>query len=175
MLKNAGLGSMPGTATEILNDNVRKIICKGKLNVTEWKDVITTAHKVGVKTTCTMMYGHMESVKNRVKHLEILKNIPKETGGFTEFVPLNFMHEKASIYKKGKANPGAAGIEDLKVYVISRLMFQDLIPNIQVSWVKLGFKFAQTGLLAGANDMEELSEKKTFQNLQELLMELEPN
>lgn len=153
ILKNAGLGSMPGTAAEILNDDVRKIICNEKLNVAEWKDVIKTAHKIGVKTTCTMMYGHVESLENRVEHLEILRNIQEETGGFTEFVPLTFMYEKAPIYKKGKANPGATGIQDLKVYAISRLMFRDLIPNIQVSWVKLGFKFAQTGLLAGANDI----------------------
>lgn len=153
MLKNAGLGSMPGTAAEILVDDVRKVICNGKLLTAEWEDVIKTAHKVGVKTTCTMMYGHVESLEDRVKHMDILRNIQKETGGFTEFVPLTFMHEKAPIYKKGQANPGATGVQDLKVYAIARLMFQDLIPNIQVSWVKLGFKFAQTGLLAGANDM----------------------
>jgi len=153
MLKHAGLGSMPGTAAEILVDNVRKVICNGKLTTAEWEDVIKTAHKVGVKTTCTMMYGHVESLEDRVKHMDILRNIQKETGGFTEFVPLTFMHEKAPIYKKGQANPGATGVQDLKVYAIARLMFRDLIPNIQVSWVKLGFKFAQIGLLAGANDM----------------------
>jgi 5-amino-6-(D-ribitylamino)uracil---L-tyrosine 4-hydroxyphenyl transferase len=153
MLKKAGLGTMPGTAAEILNDDVRKIICDGKLSVAEWEEVIKTAHRTGVKTTCTMMYGHVESLEDRVKHLEILRNIQKETGGFTEFVPLTFMHTNAPIYKKGNANPGATGVQDLKVYAIARLMFQDLLPNIQVSWVKLGFKFAQTALLAGANDM----------------------
>ncbi|MBZ9570274.1 5-amino-6-(D-ribitylamino)uracil--L-tyrosine 4-hydroxyphenyl transferase CofH [Methanobrevibacter sp. TMH8] len=153
MLKRAGLGSMPGTAAEILVDDVRKVICNGKLTVSEWEDVVKTAHKVGVRTTCTMMYGHVETFEDRVKHMDILRNIQKETGGFTEFVPLTFMHEKAPIYKTGKSNPGATGVQDLKVYAIARLMFQDLIPNIQVSWVKLGFKFAQTGLLTGANDM----------------------
>lgn len=153
MLKHAGLGTMPGTAAEILVDDVRKIICNGKLTTSEWENVIKTAHKTGVKTTSTMMYGHVETLEDRVKHMELLRNIQKETHGFTEFVPLTFMHEQAPIYKKGKANPGATGVQDLKVYAIARLMFQDLIPNIQVSWVKLGFKFAQTGLLAGANDM----------------------
>ncbi|MCL2687277.1 MAG: 5-amino-6-(D-ribitylamino)uracil--L-tyrosine 4-hydroxyphenyl transferase CofH [Methanobrevibacter sp.] len=153
MLKNAGLGSMPGTAAEILDDDVRNVICNGKLTVAEWIDVIKTAHKIGVKTTCTMMYGHVESLKTRVKHLEILRNIQEETGGFTEFVPLTFMHKNAPIYKKGIAKAGATGSQDLKIYAISRLMFQDILPNIQVSWVKLGFKFAQTGLLAGANDI----------------------
>ena len=153
ILKRAGLGSMPGTAAEILVDDVRKVICNGKLTSSQWEEVIKIAHEVGVKTTCTMMYGHVESLEDRVHHMNILRNIQTETGGFTEFVPLTFMHERAPIYKKGEANPGATGIQDLKVYAIARLMFKDLIPNIQVSWVKLGFKFAQTGLLAGANDM----------------------
>ncbi|MCC7563531.1 MAG: CofH family radical SAM protein, partial [Methanobacterium sp.] len=91
MLKDAGLGSMPGTAAEILNDDVRKVICPGKLNTAEWVEVIKTAHQTGVPTTCTMMYGHVETEEHRVEHLEILRNIQKETGGFTEFVPLTFM------------------------------------------------------------------------------------
>ena len=153
ILKKAGLGTITGTAAEILDDDVRKIICNGKLSVDEWKDVIKTAHKNGVRSTSTMMYGHVETLEDRVKHMEILRNIQEETHGFTEFVPLTFMHENTPIYQKGKSNPGATGVEDLKVYAIARLMFRDLIPNIQVSWVKLGFKFAQTCLLAGANDM----------------------
>ena len=153
ILKKAGLGSMPGTAAEILNDDVRKVICPDKLRVEEWEEVIKTAHKLGVKTTCTMMYGHIESLKDRVDHLEILRNIQKETAGFTEFVPLTFMHEKAPIFQKGYSNPGATGTQDLKIYAIARLMFHDDLPNIQVSWVKTGFKFAQIGLLSGANDL----------------------
>ncbi|KZX14591.1 5-amino-6-(D-ribitylamino)uracil--L-tyrosine 4-hydroxyphenyl transferase CofH [Methanobrevibacter filiformis] len=153
ILKKAGLGSMPGTAAEILNDDVRKIICPGKLSTDQWKDVVTTAHKSGIKTTSTMMYGHVETLEDRVNHLEIIRQIQKETGGFTEFVPLTFMHEKAPIFKKGQANPGATGVEDLKIYAIARLIFHDYLKNIQVSWVKLGFKLAQVGLLAGANDL----------------------
>lgn len=153
MLKDAGLGSMPGTAAEILNDDVRKVICPGKLTTSEWIQVIETAHQTGVPTTCTMMYGHVESEEHRVEHLEILRNIQKNTGGFTEFVPLTFMHQNAPIYRQGIASPGTTGTEDLKLYAVSRLMFGDLIPNIQVSWVKLGFKFAQVCLTAGCNDM----------------------
>jgi 5-amino-6-(D-ribitylamino)uracil---L-tyrosine 4-hydroxyphenyl transferase len=153
MLKEAGLGSMPGTAAEILNDEVRKVICPGKLNTSEWIQVIETAHQTGVPTTCTMMYGHVESVEHRVEHLEILRNIQKKTGGFTEFVPLTFMHQNAPIYKQGISSPGTTGTEDLKLYAVSRLMFGDLLKNIQVSWVKLGFKFAQVCLTAGCNDM----------------------
>lgn len=153
MLKNAGLGSMPGTAAEILNDNIRSIICNGKLNTLEWIDVVETAHKTGVPTTCTMMYGHVEKISHRIEHLEILRNIQKKTGGFTEFVPLTFMHKNAPIYKKGISSAGTTGTEDLKLYAVSRLMFRDLIKNIQVSWVKLGFKFAQICLMAGTNDL----------------------
>ncbi|HOI39579.1 MAG TPA: 5-amino-6-(D-ribitylamino)uracil--L-tyrosine 4-hydroxyphenyl transferase CofH [Methanobacterium sp.] len=153
MLKDAGLGSMPGTAAEILNDDVRKVICPGKLNTAEWVEVIKTAHQTGVPTTCTMMYGHVETEEHRVEHLEILRNIQKETGGFTEFVPLTFMHPNAPIYQEGIARPGTTGTEDLKLYAVARLMFGDLLKNIQVSWVKLGFKFAQVCLTAGCNDM----------------------
>lgn len=153
MLKAAGLGSMPGTAAEILNDEVRKIICPGKLKTREWIEVIQTAHQIGVPTTCTMMYGHIDTPEHRVEHMEILRRIQEKTGGFTEFVPLPFMHQKAPIYQKGQSNPGTTGTEDLKVYAISRLMFGDILPNIQVSWVKLGFKFAQVCLIAGANDL----------------------
>ncbi|MBI5680546.1 MAG: 5-amino-6-(D-ribitylamino)uracil--L-tyrosine 4-hydroxyphenyl transferase CofH [Methanobacterium sp.] len=153
MLKDAGLGSMPGTAAEILNDDIRKIICPGKLSTSQWIDVIETAHKTGVPTTCTMMYGHVENISHRVEHLEILRNIQKKTGGFTEFVPLSFMHKNAPIFKEGISNPGTTGTEDLKLYAVSRLMFRDLIKNIQVSWVKLGFKFAQICLMAGTNDL----------------------
>ncbi|MDR2830717.1 MAG: 5-amino-6-(D-ribitylamino)uracil--L-tyrosine 4-hydroxyphenyl transferase CofH [Methanobrevibacter sp.] len=153
ILKKAGLGTTPGTAAEILNDDVRKVICPTKLNTEEWKEVIVTIHESGIKTTATMMYGHVESLKNRVEHLDIIRKIQKETGGFTEFVPLPFMHNKAPIFLKGKSNPGTSGTEDLKVYAISRLMFHEDLKNIQISWVKLGFKFSQICLLSGANDL----------------------
>jgi FO synthase subunit 2 len=153
MLKEAGLGSMPGTAAEILNDDVRSIICPTKLNTEQWEEVITTAHRTGIPTTCTMMYGHVEKPEHRVEHLERLRKIQNKTGGFTEFVPLTFMHQHAPIYQEGIAYPGTTGAEDMKVYAVSRLMFGELIPNIQVSWVKLGFKFAQMCLMTGANDL----------------------
>lgn len=153
MLKNAGLDSMPGTAAEILNDDVRSIICPGKLTTKEWVRVIETAHQTGIPTTCTMMYGHVENIKQRIEHLDILRSIQEKTDGFTEFVPLTFMHQKAPIYQQGLSNPGTSGTEDLKLYAVSRLMFGDLLKNIQVSWVKLGFKFAQICLTAGANDL----------------------
>ncbi len=153
LLKKAGLDSMPGTAAEILNDDIRSIICPEKLKTSQWIDVIETAHKVGIPTTCTMMYGHVENVSHRVEHLEILRNIQSKTAGFTEFVPLTFMHQNAPIYKQGISSPGTTGTEDLKLYAVSRLMFGDMIRNIQVSWVKLGFKFAQVCLTAGCNDL----------------------
>jgi FO synthase subunit 2 len=153
ILKKAGLDSIPGNAAEILNDDIRKILCPSKMNTAKWIEIVETAHKNGIPTTCTMMYGHIEEAKHRVEHIDILRNIQKKTGGFTEFVPLTFMHLNTPIYRKGISSPGSTGIEDLKVYAVSRLMFGELLPNIQVSWVKLGFKFAQVCLTAGANDL----------------------
>jgi 5-amino-6-(D-ribitylamino)uracil---L-tyrosine 4-hydroxyphenyl transferase len=153
MLKDAGLDSIPGNAAEILNDDIRKVLCPSKMNTSKWIEIVETAHKTGIPTTCTMMYGHIEKLKHRVEHIDILRGIQEKTGGFTEFVPLTFMHKNTPIYCEGLATPGSTGIEDLKVYAVSRLMFGDLLPNIQVSWVKLGFKFAQICLTAGANDL----------------------
>jgi len=153
MLKDAGLDSIPGNAAEILNDDIRRILCPSKMNTDKWIEIVETAHKTGIPTTCTMMYGHIEELKHRVEHIGILRSIQEKTGGFTEFVPLTFMHQNTPIYCEGLASPGSTGIEDLKVYAVSRLMFGDLLPNIQVSWVKLGFKFAQICLTAGANDL----------------------
>ena len=150
MLKEAGLDSIPGNAAEILNDDIRKILCPTKMSTDQWIEVVETAHK---PTTCTMMYGHIENSGHRVEHMDILRQIQERTGGFTEFVPLTFMHRLTPIFQKGISNPGSTGIEDLKVYAVARLMFGDLIKNIQVSWVKLGFKFAQVCLTAGANDL----------------------
>ena len=174
MLKNAGLDSIPGNAAEILNDDIRKILCPSKMNTAKWIEIVETAHNTGIPTTCTMMYGHIEELKHRVEHIDILRSIQEKTGGFTEFVPLTFMHQNTPIYCEGLASPGSTGIEDLKVYAVSRLMFGDLLPNIQVSWVKLGFKFAQICLTAGANDLEAHLEKRIYLNLQGLNMVYKP-
>ncbi|MEM1658786.1 MAG: 5-amino-6-(D-ribitylamino)uracil--L-tyrosine 4-hydroxyphenyl transferase CofH [Candidatus Jordarchaeales archaeon] len=150
--KEAGLDSMPGTAAEILVDKVRRVICPNKIRTAEWIRIIKAAHRIGIPTSSTMMYGHIESERDKAVHIDILRRIQRSTGGFTEFVPLSFIHEKTSLYRMGLSKPGATGLEDVKVYAISRLMLGDVIRNIQVSWVKLGVKFAQFCLNAGAND-----------------------
>ncbi|RMF90201.1 MAG: 7,8-didemethyl-8-hydroxy-5-deazariboflavin synthase subunit CofH [Methanobacteriota archaeon] len=152
LLKEKGLGSMPGTAAEILDREVREEICPRKITAEEWVDIVKTAHHLGIPTTATMLYGHVERPEHRINHLDIIRRIQDETGGFTEFVPLSFVHYNTPL---GKANPeahGASGLEDLMVHAISRL-FLDNIPNIQASWVKLGWKLAQTALFFGANDL----------------------
>lgn len=152
MLKEEGLDSMPGTAAEILDDEVRKIIAPRKINVETWIKIIKTAHKVGIPTTSTMMYGHVDTSYHKAKHLNIIREIQKETRGFTEFVPLSFIHYNTKLYKSGIARAGATGLEDLKVYSVSRIFLNKYIRNIQVSWVKLGPKYAQFLLNAGTND-----------------------
>ncbi|MFQ5976232.1 MAG: 5-amino-6-(D-ribitylamino)uracil--L-tyrosine 4-hydroxyphenyl transferase CofH, partial [Candidatus Hydrothermarchaeales archaeon] len=151
-LKEAGLDSIPGTAAEILDDAVRERICPHKIKTDEWKEIITTAHKLGIPTTATMMYGHVETSEDQIRHLKILRDIQDETGGFTEFVPLSFVHFNAPLYKEGKSKSGATGYEDLRVYVISRI-FLDNFDNLQASWVKLGRKLSQLMLNFGANDL----------------------
>lgn len=163
-LKNVGLDTLPGTAAEILTDRSREIICPEKVSVAEWVDIIKTAQEVGIPGSATIMYGHVETLEERVEHLDIIRQIQEDTGGFTEFIPMTFMHEYSPIFLEGQSNLGATGTQDLKLYAISRLMLRDLIPNIQVSWVKMGFRFAQVVLTAGANDLggtlggDELSE-----------------
>jgi FO synthase subunit 2 len=152
-LKEAGLNSIPGTAAEILSSKVRKIICPRKISVEEWINIVKTAHRLNIPTTSTMMYGHVETVEDKVNHLSIIREIQKETGGFTEFIPLGFVHYNTEIYRSGLAKPGPTGIEDLKVHAISRIYLNNYIKNIQVSWVKLGPKYAQFLLNAGANDI----------------------
>ncbi|MCL2142027.1 MAG: 5-amino-6-(D-ribitylamino)uracil--L-tyrosine 4-hydroxyphenyl transferase CofH [Methanimicrococcus sp.] len=152
MLKEAGLNSVPGTAAEILVDDVRQVLCPDKLSSDEWENVIVTAHKCGLPSTCTIMYGHIENNEDRVKHLFRLKRIQETTGGFTEFIPLTFLHENTPLYKQGVVESGASGLLDLKMYAIPRLLFREKLKNIQVSWVKLGTKFSQVGLGCGAND-----------------------
>lgn len=152
MLKDAGLGTLPGTAAEILDDDVRHQIERIKLSVSQWVEVIKTAHRLGIRTTSTMMYGHLESEEHWVRHLMLLRDVQKETGGFTEFVPLGFVHEFTQLYKSGDARPGPTRGEHLKVHALSRLMLQGWIDNIQVSWVKMTREMAQECFLAGAND-----------------------
>jgi FO synthase subunit 2 len=151
-MKEAGLGSMCGTAAEILVDSVRDRICPQKIPTKEWVRIITEAHGLGIKTTATIMYGHCETVEDQVQHLAILRDIQDETGGFTEFVPLSFIHMNTPLFRAGNARAGATGREDLLMVAISRL-FLDNFKNIQVSWVKEGIKLAQLGLIAGANDL----------------------
>ena len=127
-------------------------------------DFVKTAHEVGIPGSATIMYGHVETPEERVEHIDIIRKIQQETHGFTEFIPMTFMHEYSPIFLEGQQNLGATGTEDLKLYAVARLMLKDLIPNIQVSWVKMGFRFAQVSLTAGANDLggtlggDELSE-----------------
>jgi len=151
-LKEAGLGSIPGTAAEILDDEVRGNLSPNKLNVSRWIEVIHTAHGLGIPSTSTMMYGHTETPEHWVRHMLLLRHIQKETGGFTEFVPLGFIHSQTRLFRKGHARAGATLAEDLIVHALARLLLNDTIPNIQVSWVKLGFPGALACLQAGAND-----------------------
>ena len=152
MLREAGLGSLPGTAAEILDDRVRQVISRAKLTRAQWIEVITTAHELGIPTTSTMMYGHVESPADWVRHLFLLRDIQRQTGGFTEFVPLGFIHEKTALFRTGLARPGATVEEDVAVHALSRILLNDTIPNLQISWVKLGRKISRLCLRAGAND-----------------------
>lgn len=155
-LKEAGVGSLPGTSAEILDDEVRKRISPGRISTANWVRVITGAHRLGVPTTSTIMYGHIETDRHRAAHLALLRDIQKETGGITEFVPLSLVHNEAPMVRKGTIpdiRPGATGEEVIKMHAISRIMLYPHIRNIQVSWVKEGPKLAQWCLNAGANDL----------------------
>src|SRR5512137_2369474 len=151
-LKAAGLGSLQGTAAEILVDSVRKVICPRKLVTAEWVRIIKEAHMMGIRSTATIMYGSYETAKDRAEHLGILRTIQDETNGFTELVPLSYIHTDTPLYKKGIARAGATGREDLLLIAVSRL-FLDNFDNIQVPWGKLGLKMSQMTLLAGGNDL----------------------
>jgi FO synthase len=152
MLKDAGLDTIPGTAAEILDDEVREIISHKKIDVRTWVEIITAAHRVGVPTTATVMYGHIERPEHIVRHLELVRSIQKDTGGFTEFVPLRFIHTYTQLYQKGLVDPPPKGAVDLRMYAFSRLMLRGRVNNIQTSWVKLGTELAQLSLKAGCND-----------------------
>ena len=152
-LKNAGLDSIPGTAAEILVDDVRKIVCPNKVKTDQWIDIISTAHKIGIPTTSTIMYGHIEDLKDRITHLEVLREIQKATHGFTELVPLPFVKENPLLSRLEK-NPlrPSYGMADLKLFCVARIFLNNFIDNLQCSWVKLGPKFAQVSLNYGVND-----------------------
>ncbi len=151
-LKEAGLGSIPGTAAEILDANVRQRLTKNKLSTEAWIEIIKTAHQVGLPSTATIMYGHIDGPEHWAAHLAIIRDIQRETGGFTEFVPLGFIYQNTRLYASGQARPGPTGREDVLMHAVARIMLGRVIPNIQVSWVKLGPAMAQMLLQAGAND-----------------------
>ncbi|MEM2192072.1 MAG: 5-amino-6-(D-ribitylamino)uracil--L-tyrosine 4-hydroxyphenyl transferase CofH [Candidatus Hadarchaeales archaeon] len=151
-LRNAGLNSVPGTAAEILVNRVREIICPEKISVERWCEIVKSCHRLGLPTTATMLYGTVETPKEIAEHLNILKDIQVETGGFTEFVPLAFMPYNTPLASDGRLSPPSIE-ESLKVHAVARLMLAGHINNIQASWVKLGPKGAQLMLTAGANDL----------------------
>lgn len=152
MMKDEGLGSIPGTAAEILDDRVRQELSPNKLPAARWVEIISTAHELGIPTTSTMMYGHVEEPADWVRHILLLRAIQKRTGGFTEFVPLGFIHENTRLYKHGGARAGARLEEHLRVHALARVLLHGDIKNLQVSWVKLGFETSLACLDAGAND-----------------------
>ena len=152
-LKTAGLSTLPGTAAEILHDDIRKLICPDKLNTAQWLEVMTTAHKVGFNTTATVMYGHVESPVHWASHLVAIRDLQIQTRGFTEFVPLPYVHMEAPMYLKGKSRAGPSFRESILMHTIARIVFNDLIDNIQTSWVKMGQQGVLACLNAGANDI----------------------
>ncbi len=152
-LRDAGLGSLPGTAAEILDDEVRAIICPDKLATQEWLDVVETAHRAGLSTTATIMFGHVDRNEHWARHLLAIRRLQEKTGGFTEIVPLPFVHMEAPIYFKGHARRGPTWREAVLMHAVARLALNPLIPNIQVSWVKMGIAGAKVCLRAGANDL----------------------
>ncbi|WP_292519295.1 5-amino-6-(D-ribitylamino)uracil--L-tyrosine 4-hydroxyphenyl transferase CofH [Methanoculleus sp.] len=151
-LREAGLGTLQGTAAEILVDEVRRVICPRKCDTATWARVIREAHGMGIRSTATIMYGSYEGEADRARHLAILRDIQDETGGFTELVPLSFIHQKTPLYRAGQAPPGATGREDILMVAVARL-FLDNFDHIQVSWGKVGTKLTEMALLAGADDL----------------------
>jgi len=152
-LRAAGLNTLPGTAAEILHDEVRQRLCPDKLNTSEWLQVMEAAHEVGFKTTATIMYGHIDQPRHWASHLMSIRNLQQKTGGFTEFVPLPFVHMEAPMYLKGNARKGPSFREAILMHAVARLVFHGLIDNIQASWVKMGSAGVRACLKAGANDL----------------------
>ncbi len=153
MLRDAGLGSLPGTAAEILDDGIRNILCKDKINTAQWGEVIMTAHEVGIKTSSTIMFGHIEQPKHWAQHLLLLRDIQQTTGGITEFVPLPFVHMEAPIFLKEAVRKGPTFREAVLMHAVARLVLHPHITNIQTSWTKLGLDGAKECLAAGCNDL----------------------
>jgi FO synthase len=151
-LVEAGLDTIPGTAAEILDDEIRQVISPNKLRTQRWVEIVTAAHEIGLRSTSTVMYGHIETPEHVARHLDLLRSIQKRTGGFTEFVPLGFIHEKNILFNHMHARPGASMSEDLRVIAVARLFLRPWIRNVQMSWVKMGPKLAQLALCSGAND-----------------------
>ena len=152
-LKSAGLGTLPGTAAEVLDDEVRRDLCPDKLTAGQWLEVMETAHRVGFRTTATIMYGHIDRPCHWARHLARVRALQARTGGFTEFVPLPFVHMEAPIYLKGKARRGPTFRESLLMHAVARLALHPLVPNIQASWVKMGPRGVHACLNAGVNDL----------------------
>jgi len=152
MLRDNGLGTLPGTAAEILDDEIRHILSANKLSTAQWIEVIRTAHRCGIRSTSTLMYGHTETPSHWVRQMLLLREIQSETGGFTEFVPLGFVHQNTLLFHQGLARTGPTLAEHLKVHALARVLLAGSINNIQVSWVKLNRKLSQLCLHAGAND-----------------------
>ena len=152
MLRDNGLGTLPGTAAEILDDEIRHVLSANKLSTAQWIEVIRTAHRCGVRTTSTLMYGHAETPAHWVRQMRLLREIQSETGGFTEFVPLGFVHQNTLLFQQGLSRPGPTLAEHLKVHALARVVLAGSVNNIQVSWVKLNRRLSQLCLHAGAND-----------------------
>ena len=155
-LKAAGVGSLPGTSAEILDQELRDKISPGRITVDQWTEVITTAHELGIPTTSTVMFGYLETPTQLAKHMDLIRGIQQQTGGITEFVPLSFVHTEAPMFMKGLVDdvrPGPSGIEVIKMHAIARIMLNNWIPNIQASWVKEGSRMSQLLLTAGVNDL----------------------
>ena len=155
-LKEAGIGSLPGTSAEILIQDVRDKISPGRISVEQWKEVILSAHKIGIPTTSTIMFGHVETYRDRAIHLQVIRDVQKVHYGITEFVPLSFVHNEAPMWQQNLVEgiqPGATGMEVIKMHAVSRIMLNNYIDNIQCSWVKEGPKLAQILLSAGCNDV----------------------
>jgi len=152
MLRDNGLGTLPGTAAEILDDEIRHILSANKVSTAQWIEVIRTAHKCGIRTTSTLMYGHAETPAHWVRQMRLLRDIQSETGGFTEFVPLGFVHQNTLLFHQGLARSGPTLAEHLKVHALARVLLAGSINNLQVSWVKLNRQLSQLCLHAGAND-----------------------
>jgi len=152
MLRDHGLGTLPGTAAEVLDDRIRHVLSANKLSTEQWIEVIRTAHRAGIRSTSTLMYGHAETPEHWVRQMRLLRQIQSETGGFTEFVPLGFIHQNTLLFAQGLSRPGPTLAEHLKVHALARVLLAGSISNIQVSWVKLNRHISQLCLEAGAND-----------------------